>query len=306
MIWIDISLKVNTADAEMAEYIAGNATDCGIYIEDYSNIEKDAMETAHIDLIEEELLKKDRQHIIIHVYAEKENPKEAITYLEEKYKAFGIEYEMFTSEIRQEDWANNWKKYFHQLKIGNKILICPSWEKSEKTDGREVLYLEPGMAFGTGTHATTSLCMEVMEKYITHDTEILDIGCGSGILALSALKLGACSALGVDIDENAVKTARENAVRNGYFPPRAEFIQGDLTTSVHSKFNLITANIVADVIIELLKNVRSFMDADTKLIVSGIIKEREENVRKAFLLHSLKIIEKNEKDGWVSFVLVKA
>lgn len=303
--WIDIAVEVSLADAEMAEEIANRVVDYGIYIEDYSELEKETMEIAHIDLIEKSLLEKDREHVIIHIYVDNNNPDEALALLEEIYKARGIGYSLKTSSIKQEDWANNWKKYFHQLNIGDKMLICPSWEKVENTENRAVLYLEPGMAFGTGTHSTTCLCMEVLENYISEDTEVLDVGCGSGILALSALLLGAKKATGIDIDEKAVKTARENAKRNGFSEDKAQFIEGDLTEKIDCKYNLIVANIVADIIVVLCEDIRRLMSDDAKLIVSGIIKEREENVRKAFLLHNLKITERNEKDGWVSFVLMK-
>lgn len=302
--WVDISLKVKLADAEMAEEIANRVVDYGIYIEDYSELEKETMEIAHIDLIEEKLLKKDRENVIIHIYVTNENPEEAIAFLEETYKARGIEYTLQTSAIRQEDWANNWKKYFHQLNIGKKMLICPSWEKAENPENRAVLYLEPGMAFGTGTHSTTCLCMEVLENYVYPDSEVLDVGCGSGILALSALLLGAKKAVGIDIDEKAVKTAKENAKRNS-LEMKAEFVEGDLTEKISGKYNLIVANIVADIIVLLCEDIRRLMSDNARLIVSGIIKEREEIVCKAFMLNSLKIIERNEKNGWVSFVLEK-
>ena len=302
--WFDISLKVDLKDSERAEFIIGECTDYGIYIEDYSRLEEETMEIAHIDLIEKSLLEKDRSCVIIHLYITSDkSPAEELALIGEKLKKAGIKYESDFASIKQEDWANNWKQYFHQLKIGEKMLICPSWEKAEESEERAVLYLEPGMAFGTGTHATTCLCMEVMEKYITPETTLLDVGCGSGILALSAMLLGAERAQGVDIDEKAVKTAKENARRNGFGEPDIVFTQGDLTEKISGKFNLIVANIVADVIILLCKDVKKFMSDDGLFIVSGIIKESEEEVKKALLGIGLEIIERNEKSGWVSFVL---
>ena len=302
--WFDISLKVDLKDSEQAEFIIGECTDYGIYIEDYSRLEEETMEIAHIDLIEKSLLEKDRSCVIIHLYITSDkNPAEELEFVGEKLKKAGIEYESDFTSIKQEDWANNWKQYFHQLKIGEKMLICPSWEKAENTENRAVLYLEPGMAFGTGTHATTCLCMEVMEKYITDRTTLLDVGCGSGILALSGMLLGARRAEGVDIDEKAVKTAKENALRNGFSEPDIVFSQGDLTEKISGKFNLIVANIVADVIIILCKDVKKFMSEDGLFIVSGIIKEREQEVKSVLLGIGLEVIERNEKSGWVSFVL---
>lgn len=304
MEWIDVALKVALKDAERAEDIISSFSEYGIYIEDYSALEKETLEIAHIDLIEEELLKKDRENVIVHIYlSADENVNESLSAIEEKLKSADISFSVNTDSIKQEDWANNWKKYFHQLNIGEKMLICPSWEKAENPENRAVLYLEPGMAFGTGTHATTCLCMEVMENYVTPESEVLDIGCGSGILALSAMLLGAKSALGVDIDEKAVKTARENAERNGFKEPAIEFIEGDLTEKVSGKYNLVLANIVADVIVLLCGSVRRFMSDDAVFIVSGIIKESEEQVLQSFAENNLTILQRKEKDGWLSFVL---
>ena len=142
-----------------------------------------------------------------------------------------------------------------------------------------------------------------MEKYVSDKSTVLDIGCGSGILALSSVLLGAKSALGVDIDEKAVKTARENAERNGFTEPDIKFIEGDLTEKVSGKYNLVLANIVADVIVILCDSVNRFMSDDALFIVSGIIKESEEQVKSAFAKNSLEIIERKEKEGWLSFVL---
>ena len=304
--WIDIALSVAVADAEAAAFIIGESTAYGIYIEDYSRLEEETLEIAHIDLIDKELLKKDRDTVIIHLYiGESENPHEAVSLIGEKLKNAGIAYRYSFTAIQQEDWANNWKKYFHQLKIGKKMLICPDWEQAENAEGRAVLYLEPGMAFGTGTHATTCLCMEVMENYITPDTEVLDVGCGSGILALSALLLGAKRAEGVDIDEKAVKTAVQNAARNGFGEPQIRFSQGDLTEKISGKFNLIVANIVADVIVLLCQDITHFMAENALLIVSGVIMESEAQVKAAFVGAHLEVLSRHEKEGWLSFVLQK-
>lgn len=301
MIWSDIAFKVAVENREEAETIASEASENGIYIEDYSNVEKEAMEIAHIDLIDEDLLKKDRHSVIIHIYVPDENPAEASSYIGELFGAAGIDYSVSTKSVKEEDWANNWKKYFHQLEVGENIIICPSWEKADNPNNKTVLYLEPGLAFGTGTHPTTRLCLEVLQKYINNDSTVLDIGCGSGILAVSAKLLGAKSALGVDIDEKAVKTAKENAQRNNCGD--IEFIEGDLTDKVKGRFSVVAANIVADVIIKLCPNVKNFMTDDGVFIVSGIIEYREPDVMKVFENGGFEITERNCSEGWISYVL---
>ena len=304
--WTDITLSVNIKDAEAAQALIGACTPHGIYIEDYSRLEEETREIAHIDLIDKDLLAKDREHVRIHLYiGAEENPTEALSFIGAKLTGAGIAYTSSLSTIAQEDWANNWKQYFHQTNIGKKMCICPSWERAADTQGRAVLYLEPGMAFGTGTHATTCLCMEVMEDYITAGCEVLDVGCGSGILALSALLLGAKRAEGVDIDEKAVKTAKENAARNGFHAPQITFTQGDLTEKIHGTFDVILANIVADVIVLLCKDITAFMKEDAVLIVSGVIEHSEQQVLTAFRESGLAVLRREQKAGWLSFVLCK-
>ena len=199
--WTEITVTVDTKDIETAGNIANMVVPYGIYIEDYSALEEETMEIAHIDLIEASLLQKDRTKGIIHIYiSPEENPAEAVSFLEERLQSAGIAYTLGTDLCAMEDWVNNWKKYFHPMPVGDKLLIRPTWEDADPTDGRKVLHIEPGLAFGTGSHPTTRLCLETLEKVVTPGATVLDIGCGSGILSIAALLLGAQTAFGVDID----------------------------------------------------------------------------------------------------------
>ena len=208
MDWTEVSISVPAKDIDRAGDIAQMVVPYGIYIEDYSHLEEEAREIAHIDLIDEDLLAKDRTKGIIHVYLSPEaSPAEALAFLYERYSSEGIAHENSTSSINEADWANEWKQYFKPLEIGGKLVIRPTWEEYENQEGRKVLSIDPGMAFGTGGHATTRLCLETMERYIRPDVNVLDLGCGSGILSIAALLLGAKTATGVDIDSLAVKTA---------------------------------------------------------------------------------------------------
>ena len=201
MDWTEIAITVPAEDVDRAGDIAQMVVPYGIYIEDYSNLEQEAWEIAHIDLIDEELLNKDRTKGIIHVYiSPEENPAEAISFLQERYTAEGIPFTIDTADCVMEDWLNNWKKYFKPIPVGQSLLIRPTWEEDYDAGNRKVLHLEPGLAFGTGTHETTRLCMELLEQYIKPNMDVLDVGCGSGILSVAALLLGANSAVGVDID----------------------------------------------------------------------------------------------------------
>ncbi|MGN1081767.1 MAG: 50S ribosomal protein L11 methyltransferase, partial [Acutalibacteraceae bacterium] len=179
----EIIFTVPSEKTEAAGDIANMAVPYGIYIEDYRDLERQVDEIAHIDLIDDELLKKDRTRSMIHIYKDAEKPyTEAVSFVEERFRAENIVYETSVRLCKTEDWANNWKKYFHPIKIGEKLLICPSWEEKPETD-RKILTLEPGLAFGTGTHETTALCLEMVEKYTKKDDAVLDVGTGSGILS---------------------------------------------------------------------------------------------------------------------------
>ena len=166
-VWSEIKITVGTKDIEVAGNIANMVVPYGIYIEDYSDLENEVMEIAHIDLIEESLLEADRSKGIIHVYVNPhENPIEAVSFIEERLKEQNIEYSIQIDDCATEDWVNNWKQYFHPMPIGEKLLIRPTWEDEYDAGGRKLLHIEPGLAFGTGSHPTTKLCLETLEKYI--------------------------------------------------------------------------------------------------------------------------------------------
>ncbi len=305
--WSEISVIVGTKDIDTAGSIANMVVPYGIYIEDYSELENEVMEIAHIDLIEEELLNADRTKGIIHVYINPhENPLEAVSFIEERLKDNNIEYEIKTNDCAAQDWVNNWKQYFHPMPVGSKLLIRPAWEDEYDAGGRKVLHIEPGLAFGTGSHPTTKLCLETLEKYIDNTSVVLDIGCGSGILSIASLLLGAKKAFGVDIDSLAVKTALSNAKKNGFDESSFKAVQGDLSDKVSGKYNVIIANIVADVIIRFNKEVADYLENDGVYITGGIIESREDDVLYSFALNGFKVIERFEEKGWLVYALKKS
>lgn len=305
MDWTEITAKVPTDKTDEAAAIANMTVPYGIYIEDYTNLEADAQEIAHIDLIDDELVNKDRTHSIIHMYiAESDNAVEAVSYLRERFNACGIDNEINCVLVDDANWNENWKKYFKAFEIGEKLAVCPSWESYDNKEGRTVISLDPGAAFGTGSHATTSLCLEILEKRVTDDTTVLDIGTGSGILAIAADLLGAKSAIGVDIDAQSVKTAIQNAQINGV-SEKTEFLVGDLADKISGKYDVVCANIVADVVMRLFDNVAEFMKNDGILIVSGIIDMRAAEVEASAQKHGFKIIESLMREEWHAYVLTK-
>lgn len=206
----------------------------------------------------------------------------------------------FESEmLQEEDWETAWKKYYHPVHIGKRIVICPFWEPYEAKSHEVKVLLDPGMAFGTGTHETTRLCMAFLDEQITNNSTVLDVGTGSGILAITALLLGAKSAVGVDIDELAVKIAGENAALNGV-EQEARFVCGDLTEQISGQYDFICANIVADVLIRLADSIVPFLHKQSKLMVSGIIEDRCTDVFTALEAAGLKHLESKQENDWIS------
>ena len=303
MDWLEILITVPVDRLDEAEAIANMSVPYGIYVEDYSDLEEGAWEIAHIDLIDEDLLKKDRSRALIHIYfGEDENLIEAKSYLEERLRAVNMDYEIDTGFIAEESWRDNWKKFFKVTEVGEKLVIRPGWEEyKDNGSGRKVITIDPGAAFGTGTHATTRLCLELLEKHLDGGS-VLDIGTGSGILGIGAALLGADSVIGVDIDETAVRTAKENAEINGV-ENTAEFITGDLTDKISGRFDVVCANIVADVIIGLSKTVKEFLKDDAVFLCSGIIDMRAEEVEAALQENGFALLDHFVKDNWHAYAV---
>ena len=300
MEWTDIQITVPARFADTAEAVATMVSNGGIYIEDYRDLEQQAWEIAHVDLIEQELLDKPRDIVKVHMYlAPDENPAEILPLFRERLDNSGIEYTLETSGVEQEDWQNAWKKYYHAMDIGSRLAIVPGWEQYE-TD-RTVITMDPGMAFGTGTHETTSLCLETLDSLVKGGERVLDIGTGSGILAIAALKLGAAVAEGVDIDPMCVRPAGENARRNGV-QDRFTVLVGDLSDKASGQYNIITANIVAAAILSLAPHVPALMAPGARFIASGIIDTRKDEVLTGLRAAGLEPVEVKEKRGWVCII----
>ena len=304
MEWTDIRLTVSKADAEAAEAVATMIAEGGIYIEDYSDIEEQVEQIAHVDLIEQELLDKPRDTVIIHMYLEPgDSPVETLALIAARMEAAGIPYTSETEGVEQEDWQNGWRKYYHPMDVGQRLAVVPSWQDYETS--RVKLILDPGLAFGTGGHETTNLCLEVLDERGRGGERVLDIGTGSGILAIAALKLGAAVAEGVDIDPVAVRTAGENAALNGV-ADKLTVLVGALSDKASGKYDIIPANIVANAIMALAPAVPGLMADDAVFIASGIIDSRKDEVIAALEAAGLAVLEVKEKRGWECIVCKKA
>lgn len=207
-------------------------------------------------------------------------------------------------KVSEQDWANKWKQYFHVTHVGKSLVIKPSWEKYAPKEGEHVIEIDPGMAFGTGTHHTTNMMMERLEKVITPDSTVFDVGTGSGILAIAAAMLGAKSVKAVDIDAVAVRVAKENVADNG-LSEQIEVREGDLLHGTEGKADVIIANIIADIVIMLLQDIPQKLNDDGVLLASGIIEERMPDVEAAAQAQGLYVDAVDHRGGWVVMQMKK-
>ena len=267
----------------------------GLMIEDFSDID-----TCPWDYVDEELLKKDKDIVSISGYMEAD--ENIVEVLEQLKLLLPQNSKVEVISVNDDDWANNWRKYYHPIHVGNHLVIKPSWIDYEKQPEDIIVELDPGMAFGTGTHETTRMCMAHLEKYINSNSRVLDVGCGSGILSITSLLIGANEVTGVDIDPVAVKVAIENGSMNDFEPPRYNIKRGNLVDEAEGKYDVIVANIIADVIIGVCGDVKQFLAEDGVFISSGIIIDRKEDVKNAFDEKGYTIIDTVDEGEWVSFV----
>lgn len=302
--WTQIKLTVKRDNLETATAIM-SMLDLNLQIEDYSDID---LSTCYGDLIDESILNADKTIASISVYVPAErSTTDAVAFVRERLSATNIDGKLEIVGVNEEDWATSWKAFYHTTRIGNNIVIVPMWEEYEAKPNDIIIKMDPGMAFGTGTHETTKLVIELLERYTRPNCRMLDVGCGSGILAICASKLGAKICHAYDIDPVAVRVANENILASGQ--NNIICAQSDLLKSVdvsNGKYDIITANIVSDIIIRMALDIQSYMNPNCTLIVSGIIIERAEEVITALNENNLKVVDKLIENGWCALVVKSA
>ena len=302
--WTQIKVKVKLERLDEAVAIM-NMVSNYLQIEDYSDID---LKTCYGDLIDEAILNADKTVAYVSVYLPIDGGvADTLVFLRERFGVLNPEAEITVSGVNEEDWANSWKAYYKPIKIGERIVIVPAWEKYTAEPDEIVVRMDPGMAFGTGTHETTRLVIKLLEKYIKNGMRVADVGCGSGILAICASKLGAGECKAYDIDPVAVKVANENIKDSGLTNVTCEV--SDLLKQVDKSggtYDVICANIVADIIIRMMPDVGALMDENSVILASGIIVERSEDVISGFEEYGFKIVERIDENGWCALAVMKS
>ena len=310
MKWIEVQIKTTSEAVEIVSNILYEAGVGGLAIEDPNDIKELAESAGEFDwnYIDEDLLKLDFDGVLVKAYFEEnEELIDTIKLIKQnielipKYNLDGGLGEVTLSEVYESEWKDVWKKYFKPKKIGESIVIKPTWEDYTKQAGDLVIELDPGMAFGTGTHETTAMCISAIEKYMDKEDTLFDIGCGSGILSIAATKLGAKKVIGVDLDEMAIKVANENIDLNDV-GDTIDIRHGNLLDVVGEKADVIVVNIVADIIKLLAGDVKAGLKEDGIFISSGIILAKIEFVREALEEVGFEIIELVEQGEWACMI----
>ncbi len=277
-----------------------------LMIEDYSDIDTN-LKTCYGDLIDEQILNADKTVASVSVFVPSDRSyMDDLAFIRQRLADIGLEGKIELVGVNEEDWANSWKQYYKPLKIGERIVICPAWESYTPAEGELVIRMDPGMAFGTGTHETTRLVIRLLEKYTTPGCRMLDVGTGTGILAICASRLGAGICRAYDIDPTAVRVARENIKDSGLQNITCD--PSDLLKQVSledGKYDLITANIVADIIMRMTPDVDKYLADGGVLLASGIIAERCDDVVSAFEANGLTVIEKLTDNDWCGLAVTR-
>ena len=314
MKWLELHIDTNYAGLEGVETMLSTLGIDGVVIDDETEFQ-DFLENNHEywDYVDEELTQKmqGRSRLTFYLevgeegFAKMGEVRIALEELKKEHDDWGTLL-MTMDTMEDADWENNWKQYYKPMEIGERLLVIPQWETAEVGD-RVPLILEPGLTFGTGSHATTRLCLMALEKHVKPGMRVVDLGCGSGILSIAALKLGASEARAIDIDDKCINVAYENAAMNGIGKENYTVLAGNILTDqsaveqLGGGYDIVVANIVSDIIIALASQVRYYMKEDALFLCSGIIDTRAEEVADKLRAEGLEITQTRSGEGWFAY-----
>jgi ribosomal protein L11 methyltransferase len=305
MKWTEVCIKTTEEAYDAVSEMLNSIGAGGVVIEDPNEIRRQIESPGSLDYADPEFMDSLGTEVTVKAYFNQElSPEELAVLIQEKLKFIsqfldtGRGYQG-SNQVDDEDWATAWKKYYKPFHISDSVVIKPSWEEYEKQTGELVIEMDPGMAFGTGTHETTRLCSQLLEKYVKKEDTVIDVGCGTGILSIIAVKLGASHAEAIDIDEVAARVSKENCAINGVID-RITVRKGVLADLEPQKADIVVANIIADVVIGLSGLMPTYLQKDGVLLTSGIIRERRDDVVKAYTGLGFDLLEILEMGEWVA------
>lgn len=314
MDWMQVTVLTTTAGADMISQMLMDAGSSGTMIEDKNDVALNQRPEGQWDIIDEAIAKRIGDDVKVTGYYEVDaNLADRVRLIEaelRRIKAMKLGFdagklELFSKSFAEEDWAETWKKAFKPFRLGSHMVVKPGWCEYELQEGDKVIEIDPGLAFGTGTHATTGMCVELIEKYVSPGATAIDVGTGTGILAIAAAHMGAKDVLAIDIDGVAVRVAQENAKING-FEDVIRCKAGDLLENVDEQADVVIANIIADVIIMMAAPVKSHIKENGIFICSGISSERKQDVLDALQAADYQLLDVCERGGWCAMAAKRA
>ncbi|TJX14735.1 50S ribosomal protein L11 methyltransferase [Tissierella creatinini] len=311
MKWIEVQIKTSSQNEEIVSELLYKYGATGLAIEDPNDIIAFSRTEKDWDFIDPELINLGFEGILIKAYYDlADGILETIEMLKDEIQRYPVQRgeepygEISFTEVDDQGWSDNWKKFFRTIIIKDKIIIKPSWEDYEERLGDIVIELDPGMAFGTGSHETTLMCAEALEEHVNKGDTVFDVGCGSGILAIVAAKLGAKKVIAIDLDETCVKVSKEN-IENNHVSDIVDVKHGNLLDLVQGNADVIVANIIAEIIVDMTADLQKYLKEDGIFICSGIISEKIKMVEDSLLTHGFKILQIKENNGWACIVSLK-
>ncbi len=297
--WTKLTTKGSVSDLEEISAVM-SMLDNGLMIEDYSDFSFNGM---YGELVDETILNADKDSVAVSIFVPEEKPiAEFRAFLQDRFRALALETEISAEGVSEDDWAENWKKYYKPISLG-RVTVVPAWEEYAPKEGEIIVRMDPGMAFGTGTHETTRLVMRILQDVVKGGERVLDVGTGSGILSICASKLGAKDIYAYDIDPVAVRVAKENALADGC--DNITVGVSDLLKDVDRKepYGVCVANIVADIILRMLPDIGALLLPGAPLILSGIIAPRKEDVIAAAAAVGFFVEREETENDWVALLV---
>lgn len=310
MDWVEIKVHTTAAGADLVSEQLMQEGAAGTMVEDRADVPDPDKPNGFWEMIDPELIERMPEDVVVHAWFEPDQRyadrmralRDRLAQWREMELGIALgSLDVETQDVKEEDWAEVWKRFYKPFRAGKTLVVKPTWEQYEAQEGDRIIEIDPGMAFGSGTHETTSMCLEFLEDYLTPGARVIDVGTGSGILAIGAALLGAREVLAIDIDPVAVRVAKENVAHNN-LEKVVSCVQGNLLEQRAERCDLCVANIIADVICGFAAPLKEHIAPGGLFVCSGIIREREQDVLEALRQAGYALVEERGKGEWVAMI----